>query len=336
MKIVHSQTYDVLIGEDCLQNIKLTQYSAVAILVDENTKKYCLDIFLSHTQIDNPLIIEIPSGEINKSISSCQLIWKKLTEAQFDRKSIIINLGGGVIGDMGGFAASCYKRGIDFIQVPTTLLAMVDASVGGKLGIDLENLKNQIGLFKSPKGVFIYPPFLKTLSQRQVLSGFAEILKHALIADKSYWQSIRNSSLKNMNWEDTIHHSITLKNNIVQEDPFEENKRKILNFGHTLGHAIESYYLEKNIDVLHGEAIALGMYLECELSPININERNEIQDYLKSIFDLIKCPSLESLIPYLKNDKKNESNNINFSLLSEIGSCNFNSELNITDIKAIF
>ena len=336
MKIVHSQTYDVLIGDDCFQNIKLTQYSAIAVLVDENTRKHCLDIFLSQAQIDTPLIIEIQSGEVNKTMSNCQLIWKKLTEANFDRKSIIINLGGGVIGDMGGFAASCYKRGIDFIQVPTTLLAMVDASIGGKLGIDLENLKNQIGLFKSPKGVFIYPPFLKTLDRRQVLSALAEIVKHALIADKDYWQLLRNSSLENMNWEDTIHHSVNLKNDIVESDPFEENKRKILNFGHTLGHAIESYYLENKIDVLHGEAIALGMYLECELSPININERNEIQNYLKSTFALIKCPSLEKLIPYLKNDKKNENDKINFSLLSEIGSCNFNNELNTDEIKAIF
>ena len=336
MKVVHSSTYDITIGKGSLQTIQHSRYSAIAILVDEHTKANCLDIFLKESQIKPKLIIEIHSGEEHKNISSSEHIWQQLTNAQFDRKSLLVNLGGGVLGDMGGFAASCYKRGIDFIQVPTTLLAMVDASIGGKLGIDLENFKNQIGLFKSPKGVYIFPDFLQTLNQRQVVSGYAEIIKHALIADKDYWQLLMETSIEKINWEETIHHSITLKNDIVESDPFEENKRKILNFGHTLGHAIESYYLENKIDVLHGEAIALGMYLECELSPININERNEIQNYLKSTFALIKCPSLEKLIPYLKNDKKNENDKINFSLLSEIGSCNFNNELNTDEIKAIF
>ncbi|MDC3104011.1 3-dehydroquinate synthase, partial [Flavobacteriales bacterium] len=152
MKVVHSSTYDIKIGKCSLQNIHHSRYSAIAILVDEHTKTNCLDIFLKESQISPKLIIEIHSGEKNKNIFSCEQIWQQLTTAKFDRKSLLINLGGGVVGDMGGFAASCYKRGIDFIQVPTTLLAMVDASVGGKLAIDLENFKNQIGLFKSPKG----------------------------------------------------------------------------------------------------------------------------------------------------------------------------------------
>ena len=270
MKVVHSSTYDIIIGEDSLQTIQYSSYSAIAILVDEHTKMNCLDIFLKECLINPKLIIEIHSGEEHKNLSTCEHIWQKLTTAQIDRNSLLINLGGGVIGDLGGFAASCYKRGIDFIQVPTTLLAMVDASVGGKLAIDLENFKNQIGLFKSPKGVYIFPKFLQTLNQRQIVSGYAEIVKHALIADKDYWQLLMETSIEKINWEETIYHSITLKNNIVESDPFEENKRKILNFGHTLGHAIESYYLKKEKDILHGEAVALGMYLEAELSPLNI------------------------------------------------------------------
>ena len=297
MKVVHSSTYDIIIGKGSLQTIEHSTYSAIAILVDEHTKAHCLDIFLEESQINPKLIIEIHSGEENKNISSCEHIWQQMTNAQFDRKSLLVNLGGGVIGDMGGFAASCYKRGIDFIQVPTTLLAMVDASVGGKLGIDLENFKNQIGLFKSPKGVYIFPNFLQTLSQRQIVSGYAEIVKHALIADKDYWQLLMETSIEKINWEKTIHHSIILKNDIVQSDPFEENKRKILNFGHTLGHAIESFYLKKEKDILHGEAIALGMYLETELSPLNIEKKKEIQDYLKSNFNLVDCPSLNQLLP---------------------------------------
>lgn len=336
MKVVHSSTYDIIIGKGSLQTIEHSTYSAIAILVDEHTKAHCLDIFLEESQINPKLIIEIHSGEEHKNISSCEHIWQQMTNAQFDRKSLLVNLGGGVIGDMGGFAASCYKRGIDFIQVPTTLLAMVDASVGGKLGIDLENFKNQIGLFKSPKGVYIFPNFLQTLSQRQIVSGYAEIVKHALIADKDYWQLLMETSIEKINWEKTIHHSIILKNDIVQSDPFEENKRKILNFGHTLGHAIESYYLKKEKDILHGEAIALGMFIETELSPLNIDRKKEIQDYLKSNFNLVDCPSLEQLLPFLKNDKKNEHDNINFSLLDDIGYCSYNNEISIEKIKAIF
>ena len=336
MKVVHSSTYDIIIGKGSLQTVEHSTYSAIAILVDEHTKAHCLDIFLEESQINPRLIIEIHSGEEHKNISCCEHIWQQMTNAQFDRKSLLVNLGGGVIGDMGGFAASCYKRGIDFIQVPTTLLAMVDASVGGKLAIDLENFKNQIGLFKSPKGVYIFPNFLRTLSQRQILSGYAEIVKHALIADKDYWQLLMETSIEKINWEKTIHHSIILKNDIVQSDPFEENKRKILNFGHTLGHAIESYYLKKEKDILHGEAIALGMFIETQLSPLNIVRKKEIQDYLKSNFNLVDCPSLEQLLPFLKNDKKNEHDNIYFSLLDDIGYCSYNNEISIEKIKAIF
>lgn len=336
MKIVNSTTYPILIGKESLKNIDISENSSVAIVVDENTKAHCLNAFLTESEIDSDLIIETSSGEQNKTLSSCQRIWQKLTEAEFDRNSIIINLGGGLIGDMGGFAASCYKRGIDFIQVPTTLLAMVDASVGGKLAIDFEHFKNQIGLFKTPQGVYIYPPFLKSLSQKQLLSGFAESVKHALIADKVYWETLRETSIENINWEDVILHSVKLKNSIVKDDPFEKNKRKILNFGHTLGHAIESFYLEKNEDILHGEAIALGIYLESALSPISDLQKKTIQNYLESSFHLVKCPSLQQLLPYLKNDKKNESDKINFSLLSEIGACRYNCELNIDELKAIF
>jgi len=336
MKVVHSSTYDINIGKGSLQTIEYSTYSAIAILVDEHTKMHCLDIFLKESQINPNLIIKIHSGEEHKNISSCKHIWRQLTNAQFDRKSLLINLGGGVIGDMGGFAASCYKRGIDFIQVPTSLLAMVDASVGGKLGIDLEKFKNQIGLFKSPKGVYIFPDFLQTLNKRQIISGYAEIVKHALIIDKNYWQLLMETSIEKINWEETIHHSVSLKNNIVKSDPFEENKRKILNFGHTLGHAIESFLLKQGKDILHGEAIALGMYLETELSPLNANIKKEIQKYLKSIFNIVDCPTLEQLLPFLKNDKKNEHNNINFSLLDDIGSCSYNNELSKEEIKAIF
>lgn len=336
MKVVQSQTYDILIGEDSLQNINLSKYSAAAILVDENTKMHCLDIFLSKTQVDSPLIIEILSGETNKNISTCQFIWEKLITAQFDRNSIIINLGGGVIGDMGGFAASCYKRGIDYIQVPTTLLAMVDASVGGKLGVDFMGLKNQIGLFKEPKGVYIFPEFLKSLEERQLLSGYAEVIKHALISDLDSWNFLSNTTLDQLNWESVIGDSVTLKNKIVSADPQEKGWRKTLNFGHSLGHAIESYYLSKDIDILHGEAIAIGMHLECLISTISSNEKKSITHFLNQTFRTIDLPHFDELLPYLENDKKNEEGKLLFSLLSRIGECQYNCEVSIETLRDIF
>lgn len=336
MKIISCNTYTVLIGKDCLRSIDLSEYSAVAIVVDENTKKHCLDIFLKESQIQNPLIIETQSGEENKTISTCQFIWHELTNAKFDRKSVIVNLGGGVIGDMGGFSASCYKRGVDFIQVPTTLLAMVDASVGGKLGVDFYNFKNQIGLFKTPKNVYIFPEFLKTLDKKQLYSGFAEVVKHALIFDAEMWKMLRTTVFEKLNWETVITKSVTIKNEIVSLDPLEENKRKILNFGHSIGHAIESYYLSTGKVILHGEAIALGMLIESKLSNISNEEQQVISNFLQSTFSLITLPDFEDLVPFLRNDKKNENNELRFSLISKIGECKYNCIVDLPQIKALF
>ena len=183
MKEVKANDYSIFIGKESLQAYDFNSYNQLAILVDENTRKDCLPIFLKATNID-AIIVEISSGEEHKNLEKCQLIWNALSSNNFDRNSLLINLGGGVIGDMGGFAASTYKRGIDFIQIPTSLLAMVDASVGGKLGVDFAYLKNQIGVFNNPKAVLINTVFLNSLPKNQLLSGFAEVVKHALIADK--------------------------------------------------------------------------------------------------------------------------------------------------------
>jgi len=336
MKVVNCQTYSVYIGNDSLKSIDLSEYSSVAIVVDEHTKSYCLNTFLEESNIQSPLIIETKSGEENKTITSCQLIWDALTEAKFDRKSILINLGGGVIGDMGGFAASCYKRGINFIQVPTTLLAMVDASVGGKLGVDYSNLKNQIGLFRNPQGVFIYPSFLKTLSKEQLYSGYAEVVKHALIYDAKMWKSLHSTDVEKLNWEDIITKSVTIKNEIVSNDPHENGYRKILNFGHSIGHAIESYCLSIGKVALHGQAVATGMLLESQLSNATKEEKIEISNFLKSTFDLIELPDFEDILPFLKNDKKNKNKELKFSLISEIGKCSYDCTIDVPKIKALF
>jgi len=322
MKVIESDNYQILIGEKSLTAFWFSDYSAVAILVDENTKKHCLPFLLgANPQLNNALIIEIKSGEENKNIATCNYIWQQLTSHNFDRNSLLLNLGGGVIGDMGGFCASTYKRGIDFVQIPTTLLAMVDASVGGKLGVDLDGLKNTIGLFSNPKAVLVSPEFLKTLSENQLVFGFAEVIKHALITDVDFWNHLTKTEFQDLVWEEVISRSIAIKNKIVLSDPKEKGERKKLNFGHTFGHAIESYYLQKGTPVLHGQAIALGMLIESKMSDLTKIEKEEITAFILSSFTLPYNPDKNQLITFMKNDKKNKERKINFSLLKGIGNC---------------
>lgn len=338
----------------------LLQHRQVAILVDENTKKDCypiLEKILKDNNLSKPLIIEIPSGEIHKTLETCAHIWQQLTQNNFDRKAILLNLGGGVIGDMGGFCASTYKRGIDFIQIPTTLLSQVDASVGGKLGIDFNGFKNHIGLFKIPSKVWIHTPFLKTLPQNEIRSGFAEVIKHMLIADKKAWKNlfeIKKENLKTQDWTKIVAHSVALKAQITEADPTEKGLRKILNFGHTIGHAIESYFIEeakkenkKNTTspvFLHGEAIALGMIAESYFSAFLSNETypnqkfisqtdfEEIKNYISSIFgDTIttfrkaieKTNVVQEITEWAKQDKKNNQTTILTCTLESIGNAVF-------------
>ena len=331
MKEVKANDYSIFIGKESLQKYDFNSYNQLAILVDENTKRDCLPAFLKATNID-AIIIEIQSGEEHKNIEKCQLIWNALSSQQFDRNSLLINLGGGVIGDMGGFAASTYKRGIDFIQITTSLLAMVDASIGGKLGIDFAYLKNQIGVFNNPKAVLINPIFLNSLPKNQLLSGFAEVVKHALIADKCYWEEIKTTPLEKMNWESIIFQSVVIKNNIVTQDALEKGERKKLNFGHTFGHAIESFYLKLGNPILHGEAISLGMILENNLSKINKEEKNEITSFISNTFSIPKKPPLKALLEWMKSDKKNRKEKINFTLLNAIGSSIVNQEFTLDEL----
>ena len=321
MKEIKSDNYSVWIGENSLSKLDVSEYSKIGILVDENTKEFCLPLL---SEIKESVIIEIKSGEENKNIDSCNLIWEALTKNCFDRNSLLINLGGGVIGDMGGFCASTYKRGIEFIQIPTSLLAMVDASIGGKLGVDFNGLKNQVGLFSNPKSVIINPKFLETLPEDELRSGFAEVVKHALIVDKNLWDHLKNNPFQDLDWEEIIETSVQIKNKIVISDPKEKGERKKLNFGHTFGHAIESYYLQKGTPILHGEAIFMGIILESELSSLSVSEKNDIKNYILSNFGLPYTPPKSDLLNFLRNDKKNKEEKINFSLLNTIGDCTIN------------
>ena len=332
MKVIQTEKHNIYIASNSLPELQkfLLNHSKIFVLVDENTKKHCL----KKLSIDNYqlTIIQIKSGEKNKNLRTCEKIWKELSKHNADRKSLLINLGGGVITDIGGFCASTYKRGIDFINVPTTLLSQVDASVGGKTGIDFLGYKNQIGTFSFPKTVFVNPDFLKTLNKRELISGFAEVIKHGLIADKDYWRKINTSSpalfLKEKG-EEIISHSIEIKNKIVSADPYEKGERKKLNFGHTIGHAVESASLKTKKPLLHGEAIAIGMICEAYLSRkilgLSNEELNAITSFITSVFHPKKInTSTKTLVGLMKQDKKNKDSEINFTLLSSIGKAEIN------------
>ena len=329
MKEIKAIDYSIWIGKNSFSKLDISNYSQVAILVDENTKRDCLSKL---PQIENALIIEIKSGEEYKNISTCSFIWEQLTINNFDRNSLLINLGGGVIGDMGGFCAATYKRGLEFIHIPTTLLAMVDASVGGKLGIDFKGFKNQIGLFNNPKAVLISSEFLETLAESELKSGFAEVVKHALISDNSLWLKLKNTPFTDLDWEDIIDTSVQIKNKIVLADPFEKGERKKLNFGHTFGHAIESYYLEKGTPISHGEAVFMGMILETKISDLSETDKNEIKNYVLSNFALPYTPKKSSLHKFLINDKKNQDGKINFTLLNGIGNCSLDNLFSLDEL----
>jgi 3-dehydroquinate synthase len=348
MHPIHTAQSTVYFNDEGYQALRLLwaqkNYASVFLLMDENTHQHCLAPFMASLAWDKPVeLIELPSGEQNKQLFFCQSVWEQLSELGADRKSLIINLGGGVITDMGGFIASCYKRGIDFVNVPTTLLSMVDASVGGKTGIDLGMLKNQIGVIAEPAMVIIDPQMLDTLDQRQWRSGLAEMLKHGLIMDASYWNQLKNiESFGDL--IPLIHHSVALKAEVTSEDPTEQGLRKILNFGHTLGHAIESYFLENNPEncLLHGEAIAVGMIMEAYLSTVYTGlsqlEAEEIKNTLRNAYEVIDLPDtlLPDVFKIMQHDKKNSHGVVHFSLLNHIGKCTWNCPVDPEEVKNAF
>jgi 3-dehydroquinate synthase len=311
-------------------------YSSIAILTDTNTYQYCYPIV--HASLPQHSVITIPAGEEHKNLESCQRVWEKLTEYQFDRHSLLIVLGGGVLGDLGGFCAATFKRGIDFVLMPTTLLAQVDASVGGKLGIDFLQFKNHIGIFCEPVTTLICPSFLSTLPERELRSGFAEIIKHCLISDKKMWDVVRTKTLHNQDWATLISHSVAFKKQVVETDPREKGLRKILNFGHTVGHAVESYFLNSDHRLFHGEAIALGMMAEAFIAEtkgmITRSELEEISAYLKHIYPKVELPtSVEGVIRLMMQDKKNKGNKILMALTKGIGQAQWDVEVNPGEIE---
>ena len=332
MKSIKAVSYPIHFHEKGHQElsrlISKKNYSTLFILVDENTFELCYPKFIPDLETDKRIeVIEIESGEINKNLETCIGVWNAITELGGDRKSLIITLGGGVITDLGGFVASCFKRGIDFINIPTTLLSMVDASVGGKTGVDLGVLKNQIGLFANPEMVLVDTKYLATVSDREMRSGMAEIIKYGITYDRKLLNEIKNN--KDLNIKDLIFRSVEIKNEVVLQDPKEQNLRKILNFGHTLGHAIESFYLESEDkeNLTHGEAIAIGMvcesFMSSKLLAFPKEKVAEVKEVILATYDKTKLlqKDFSKIIDLLKHDKKNVNGQVNFVLLNEYEDC---------------
>ena len=300
---------------------KNTPYSKIGVLIDSNTKKSCYGLIES--MLPPHSLIEVKSGEEFKTLNTCIEVWQQLTEHQFDRHGVLLILGGGVLGDLGGFCAATFKRGIDFILVPTTLLAQVDASIGGKLGIDFLQYKNHIGIFQEPVSTLISSSFLKTLPERELRSGFAEVIKHCLISDQRMWDQIRKHALKDQDWNTLIKHSAEFKLSVIQQDPKEKHVRKILNFGHTIGHAVESYFLDKPVRLFHGEAIAVGMICESHIAfkkgIVKKEQLDQISGFIIEIFGKVDVPTIQPLVAIMAQDKKNKGNKVLVALIEGIG-----------------
>ncbi len=311
-------------------------YSQVVVLADENTAQLCYP--LVQATIPAHQLITVKAGEENKNLETCGQVWEQLTNLKLDRHSLVLIIGGGVLGDLGGFCAATYKRGIDFVLMPTTLLAQADASVGGKLGIDFMGYKNHIGVFCEPVATLISPAFLKTLPERELRSGFAEVIKHCLIADRPMWDELRKKDLHQQDWETLLAHSVDFKRGVVATDPKEKGLRKILNFGHTVGHAVESYFLELGNRIFHGEAIAVGMIAEAAIAAdknlLKDSERDEITAYIKTVYPSITLPADRKVIfDLMLQDKKNKGNKILMALPDGIGKARWDVEVTREEIN---
>jgi 3-dehydroquinate synthase len=327
------------IQESLVNFISSANYSKVFVIADNNTKKHCYPLI--RQALPPHKIVSVASGEKYKLLSTCETIWDAMTREELDRHALVINIGGGVIGDMGGFCAAVYKRGIDFLQIPTTLLSQVDASVGGKLGIDFQGFKNHLGVFNIPKTVLIDPVFLNTLPVREIKSGFAEIIKHCLIADGDKWKQISTVDFEDQNWIDLIAHSVRIKQAVVDQDPTEKGLRKILNFGHTLGHAVETHFLAKAPAqrLFHGEAIAVGMIMESYLSfkrgMIDNKTLSGIEEFIFATYGKVKImqDEVDAIVSLTRQDKKNRGSEIRFSLLTGAGSCAYDIVVSLSEMR---
>ncbi len=312
-------------------------YSTVVTLVDENTKVHCLPLL---PPACTEHVIEVESGERNKTLTTCERIWNEMTQLALDRHALLVVVGGGVLGDMGGFCAATYKRGIDFVLIPTTLLAQVDASIGGKLGVDFLTFKNHIGVFQQPALTLLHSGFLATLPHPELRSGFAEVLKHCLISDAEMWRQITTRRLEEQDWDTLIRHSVEFKARITVEDPTEKGIRKILNAGHTIGHAVESHMLKTGRPLLHGEAIAIGLVAETwiarERGLVAKEQQEEIDACILRYFRKVDMTNedIEAAAMLTVQDKKNKGQRILCVLPEGIGKARLDVEISKDEVKS--
>ncbi|MFH1296760.1 MAG: 3-dehydroquinate synthase [Bacteroidota bacterium] len=357
VRTVNTSRYPVLIGENVLEQLRkhLIGYrkhkSGLFLLTDANTHRFCLPNLFSHIpELEDATLLSIDSGEEVKSLRTAEYLWKELGSHQADRNSLLINLGGGVVTDLGGFVASSFHRGIDTIHLPTSLIGQIDAAIGGKTGVNMDVLKNQVGSYYSPQAVFVWPGFLQTLPREQVRSGLAEVAKTALIRDEQFWQWLSRKPVprileipfSNHFWKELLLKTIRSKLEIVRHDPFERNQRKLLNFGHTIGHAIESLALRRETPVLHGDAVAIGMicegFLSVQRTGLDPLQLETINSWILQGFG--KLPLLhedESVrMDMMQHDKKNRQQEIRFTLLSCIGQGKINQVCTPDQIRDAF
>ena len=331
------------------QDLRKDLYSAIQecphdklfILVDEHTRELCLPLISGFGYLNDANIITIGAEDVHKNVETLVHVWQSLGDGGASRHSLMINLGGGMVTDLGGFAASTFKRGIKYINIPTTLLAMVDASVGGKTGINFNGLKNEIGVFSPAEYVLIDTEFLKSLDARNLLSGYAEMLKHGIISTTEHWAELLNFNMTDIDYkalQALVAKSVQIKEGIVAEDPFEKGIRKALNLGHTAGHAFESLALETNRPVLHGYAVAWGIVCELYFSHLRTGfPKDKLRQTVQFIKDhygvfTFDCKQYDRLYQFMTHDKKNNAGIINFTLMGEIGDIRINQSANQEEI----
>ena len=325
------------ICEDFISELNMAIGNQIAenvfVLTDENTQRLCLPVLMKSEKLKGCHLISIQAGDENKNINSAVEIWKYLSENGANRKSLMINLGGGMITDIGGFTASTFKRGIRYINVSTTLLGAVDAATGGKTGINFSGLKNEIGIFAPADSVLINVDFFRTLDDKNIRSGYAEMVKHALIDTKEEWENVLKFDLETIDFgelKSLLERTIRIKERIVKKDPLEANIRKALNLGHTFGHAFESWSYKTDKPVLHGYAVMWGLICELYLSIIKLDFPKEellrLKYLVKEYYGAFEfsCKEYESLYELMTHDKKNDSKEINFTLLAGIGDIHIN------------
>lgn len=316
------------LATDVEKTIHSIRHDKLFVLMDEHTHLHCLPLIKEAKGIQEAVKIIIPSGDTNKTLEHLNDVWKQLTENGATRHSLLVNLGGGMVTDLGGFAAATFKRGIAYINIPTTLLGAVDAAVGGKTGINFEGYKNEIGAFYPANFVLISSDFFQSLDHSAILSGYAEMVKHALIHSASDWEKLLVFPLETIDYSllnELVFRSVGIKRAIVEKDPYEKNIRKALNLGHTTAHAFESFAINRGTPVAHGYAVAWGLIVELWLSHRVCGfPKEKLQKTIRFIqqhygaFD-ITCDDYETLFQIAMHDKKNVGGTINFTLLSEIG-----------------